>query len=444
VVNGNCHVRLAPARLLAAVLTGLLLQAPNSVLATRTITLGWLASPQPEVIGYTLHYGAVSGAYDHSISSSTTSATVSGLVEGKTYYFSVSSYTRRGEESLPSGEISYLVPPVPGGTYDGLFLEADGVRLNSAGAVTLLANARGTYTGRVQLGGRVHPFSGKLGENYGATNVVQRIGAPPLLVEMRLGTGDERDRMVGRISDGSWTAMVWADRAVFNSRTAPTPFAGAYTSVIPGADGNPAAVMGDGFGSVKIGADGVMQFSGALADGSKVTRSSAVSRAGTSPFYVSLYAGKGLAIGWFNFASLLENDLSGGFCWIKLPDASARFYPGGFARTISALGSRYYPPVGANPVLAFTHGLLGFSGGNLGGGFTNAVILGPKGVSNSQGPALSVKLTPAKGTFAGKVGDPATGKSWTFTGVVLQNGNVGYGYLVGTNQTSRVIFGPDP
>ena len=43
-------------------------------------------------------------------SSFTVGGTISGLVEGQTYYFVATSYTVLGLESIPSNEIAYLVP----------------------------------------------------------------------------------------------------------------------------------------------------------------------------------------------------------------------------------------------------------------------------------------------------------------------------------------------
>jgi hypothetical protein len=82
-----------------------------SAFATGSVTLAWDASTDPIVAGYNVYYGGASGAYTNEISvGNATSATISGLVEGTTYYFAATTYAASGMESSFSSEISYLVP----------------------------------------------------------------------------------------------------------------------------------------------------------------------------------------------------------------------------------------------------------------------------------------------------------------------------------------------
>jgi len=72
------------------------------------ITLEWDPPDKPtEVTGYMVHYGTDSGAYSMSVDvGNTTSYTVSNLIDGETYYFSVVSYNATGEKSEYSNEIA--------------------------------------------------------------------------------------------------------------------------------------------------------------------------------------------------------------------------------------------------------------------------------------------------------------------------------------------------
>ena len=86
---------------------------PLPCLAVQSVTLAWDPSADASVVGYNLYYGTVSGSYSSRISvSNTTSATVSGLREGVTYFFVVTAYDSSGLESVPSNEVSYSVPGV--------------------------------------------------------------------------------------------------------------------------------------------------------------------------------------------------------------------------------------------------------------------------------------------------------------------------------------------
>ena len=82
-----------------------------SAFATASVTLAWNASTDPGVAGYNVYYGGASGAYTNELcAGNATNATISGLVEGTTYYFAATSYVASGLESPFSSEVSYLVP----------------------------------------------------------------------------------------------------------------------------------------------------------------------------------------------------------------------------------------------------------------------------------------------------------------------------------------------
>jgi hypothetical protein len=82
----------------------------------QSVTLAWTASTDTNVAGYNLYYGGASGDYTSEVScGSATTATVSGLMPGATYYFAVTSYSFLGVESVFSAEVSYTVPGPPAG-----------------------------------------------------------------------------------------------------------------------------------------------------------------------------------------------------------------------------------------------------------------------------------------------------------------------------------------
>ena len=73
--------------------------------------MAWNACTDPNVAGYNVYYGGASGAYTNEIcAGNATNATISGLVEGATYYFAATTYAASGMESPFSSEVSYLVP----------------------------------------------------------------------------------------------------------------------------------------------------------------------------------------------------------------------------------------------------------------------------------------------------------------------------------------------
>ena len=82
-----------------------------TALATQSVTLGWEPSVDPNVAGYNIYYGTASHVYVNKVSpGNVTNATISGLVEGTTYFFAATTSDVSGEESAFSNEASYAVP----------------------------------------------------------------------------------------------------------------------------------------------------------------------------------------------------------------------------------------------------------------------------------------------------------------------------------------------
>jgi hypothetical protein len=80
--------------------------------AAGSVTLAWDPSTDPTVTGYNIYYGGASGTYTNEIcAGNATNATISGLVQGATYYFAATTYAASDMESPLSSEVSYLVPP---------------------------------------------------------------------------------------------------------------------------------------------------------------------------------------------------------------------------------------------------------------------------------------------------------------------------------------------
>jgi len=76
-----------------------------------TLTLAWDPSPAPNAASYTIYYGPTSGNYTNTVSVGlVTTATVSGLTAGGTYYFAATVTDDSGLESVFSAEVSYAVP----------------------------------------------------------------------------------------------------------------------------------------------------------------------------------------------------------------------------------------------------------------------------------------------------------------------------------------------
>jgi len=80
----------------------------------QSVKLGWEASPSFNVIAYTIRYGLASGTYSYLTNvGNQLIGTVNDLQPGSRYFFAVTAMDSSGNESLPSGEVSYDVPAIP-------------------------------------------------------------------------------------------------------------------------------------------------------------------------------------------------------------------------------------------------------------------------------------------------------------------------------------------
>jgi hypothetical protein len=83
----------------------------NNAQGAQDVRLAWNPSKSLVAAGYFLYYGTEKGGYTNKIDiGSSTTASVSGLQEGQTYYFAVTAYNSSGVESIPSSDISYITP----------------------------------------------------------------------------------------------------------------------------------------------------------------------------------------------------------------------------------------------------------------------------------------------------------------------------------------------
>ncbi|MEZ5329518.1 MAG: fibronectin type III domain-containing protein [Verrucomicrobiales bacterium] len=72
------------------------------------VSVIWDANPEPDIAGYRVYRGMESGIFPDTVDvGKMTTATLTNLIEGTTYYCVVTAYNTAGLESLPSAEISF-------------------------------------------------------------------------------------------------------------------------------------------------------------------------------------------------------------------------------------------------------------------------------------------------------------------------------------------------
>jgi hypothetical protein len=319
-------------------------------------------------------------------------------------------------------------------TYRGLFHEQDMVQMGRSGSVTISTTTSGSCSGSLVMGKNKYSFKGTLSEEGSAVFTIPRSGNTTLTLALQVGDA----YATGTLTDGNWTAVLTAGRAVFNASSNPAPRPGKYTIIFPG-NGNAADTNtphGDGYGSVNLATSGKVKLSGALGDNTKISQSSALTPDLQWPLYVSLYSGKGQVLGWLTFSESGIEDLGGDVSWIKTPDMAAKFYPGGFNVEMDATGAIFDKLL--SPLTGFSQGLASFTGGNS-AGFANSFQVDAKNKIINLGPSkMSLKLNSSSGLFSGSAVDPNTGKTVKFKGALHQKLEEGRGVFPGTTQTGSI------
>jgi hypothetical protein len=101
----------------------LLIPSTSAAYAAATVTVAWDKNQETDVIGYKFHYGIASKNYQYTVDvKNNTSCSISGLEEGKTYYFAVTAYDNNNESDF-SEELVHTIPmpssPLPPEDTDG-------------------------------------------------------------------------------------------------------------------------------------------------------------------------------------------------------------------------------------------------------------------------------------------------------------------------------------
>jgi hypothetical protein len=332
------------------------------------------------------------------------------------------------------------------GTYNGLFADDTGsLSPQNRGCFTILSTlkGKGAFSGSLRMGGTRYPLSGQFDSAGAASSTIARRDMSALTVTLQLDLTNGTDRVTGSVSDGTWTAMLAGDRAIYDGKTTLAPEAGSYTLILAGAYGSTNEPTGDSYGTLTVGKNGAISFRGMLADGTKVTQSAPVSKYGQWPLYASLHGGQGVLWGWLAFTNASE--LGGSVAWVKLP-VKTQYYAAGFSLAAEALGARYFPPGRGTNVLGLTTSTdltLTLEGDGLVAGITNGITLGANNhFTPVSGPKLSLTFTPSTGGFRGSVVNPATSKRVSFSGVLLQGQGFGSGFFLGTSECGEVRLEP--
>jgi hypothetical protein len=351
-------------------------------------------------------------------------------------------FTMRSNLVLVANFVPNQFLPIQG-TYTGLFSETNQVLHQTSGYFSAKLAQRGAFSATLRRAGRTLRWSGQFALDGKATNNVRLSATNQLLVTLCLDLTNGTERITGPIAEGERVAELIANRTQPKSATNPAAlYAGKYTisfmpeaGVIGPAGASLAAISADTNGNLKL--------SGFLADGTKLTANGAVSKDGLFPLQQPLYSGKGSVFSWLMFTNAPYADLVPIVNWTKPTRPADKRNPGGFTNLLTGLGTRYSlseltNDLAAMPTSALAVGALPTPD------TTNALAWNPtqRRMTNSAG--ITVTLNPATGLWDGIYPESMSRQRLPFKTTLHKFADqyVGFGYIIQSNITGKVVLGP--
>lgn len=381
------------------------------------------------------------------------------------------------------------VRPLLGGKYNGLIIaSANGVVADHSGLIAVTVTKTGSFTGKVTLNGLTVPLTGlflsgdgnsaeaRFGKGKDASLPLLKKGQPANASRGSLTLVIDTDggsKITGAVASGVNTVanIPHADQALYNKKTNPVPTTvlnpaaekGKYTALFLAQAAPNHGVLkenfpqGAGYGTLTVSAAGTAKIVGVLADGSKVSYTSALSKNNDWPVFVALYGKTGFVTGnaVFNPTPVrADADAAGdNFIWVKPTGlAKQKLYPNGWPGSVTTdfVASKFIAP--KTPVNAGTVLGVGVPGGSAltivtaeGGLTTTAgvatsndatidanskVAVGAASAGLTGANTLKTSLVAKTGALSGSFVHPATGKAVKFAGVAYQKTGTAAGFFI--------------
>lgn len=302
------------------------------------IDLSWMASTNASDLGFVGYEVFRNGVQVMATVATNLADTV--VSPGSNYCYEVVAYNSQRTTSPPSASVCTNTFGSPGsllGTYSGLAIQTNAPSDASSGSLQLVISKTGAFTAKLDMDGVKANFRGQFDASGDSTNTVTPHGLNQLQVILHLDIENQTDQITGTVSDGTFTSVLVANRAVF-SRTNPCPQAGQYAVVFDVPTGNDTNLPSStGNATFTVTTAGTGRMTGILGDGTKINVSAPVSQYGTWPLYEALYSKKqGACVGWVSFDT--NNTLSATVDWYRPPMPKSRTFPLGFSTTVALTG----------------------------------------------------------------------------------------------------------
>lgn len=314
-------------------------------------------------------------------------------------------------------------------------LQGDPEGPNSSGFFTIQITAGDGFTARFVLGGRNFAINGKFDPSGQFSKTIPRKGRSPLIINLELDTAGGDRSISGTIFDGELRISVSADVAnTFDAKINPAPQAGQYTVLLQFDPARSEVPRANGIGTVAVSKSGAIRFAGVLADGTRLTQGTTLSRSGEWPLYVSLYKNQGAVLGDLKFRDQPGSDFDGNLRWARPKKSTDKFLTTGFYTNLPVIGSKYLTAPAVPTVLELPAGATTtLSDTDLNPALTKSLTLNPKNrfmVLDPGTDKFSLSATTATGLLSAHFTHPKTHLSTAVRGVVLQKQNLGSGFFL--------------
>ena len=327
--------------------------------------------------------------------------------------------------------------PALHGTYTGLFYNFEQVNLTNAGSFTMTLTPGGAFSGKLYLISNTVSLSGRLRMDWEDANTAcayfsrgpRQAGLSGRLDFDLAGSGI----VGGALTNSSGEEADFDGLICPASKAAAKRYNATFSALSSGAN------FGDhSFAGVNRAANGGVTLSLNIADKCPVVSAgTAICSDGRFPLFASLYAGRGLILGWMSTngdgATTLEgNDI----LLAKLVTESAcSCYTNAAAARLHAFGLAYVAPAAGTNILGWTRGWIALTDTSY-RGFDTDLTFDPlknsfsfDSLANTNN--LTLTLTKSTGQFSGTFGPRKTPTS--FKGILLPERGEGLGFYTTNN-----------
>ena len=349
------------------------------------------------------------------------------------------------------------------GVYAGLARTSPFVRAGS-GAIQFLTTATSAFSVKLLLDGKSYGAAGKFGTDGTATLRFDRgRGVAPLTLTVQQYATNLIDQIAGQLTDGTlngsvienstFIAEVVADRSLWKPGTNEPTQKARYTIVLPAAAdaGTTGAPLGDSVGIVEVKPSGAITSSFVLADGTKASHGTFLTKDGRWHLFAVPMGTKGVILGDLDFADAAGvSDLAGPIDWSR-PAQKAAPYKDGFTTALDAVGSKYKVPAQFERVLSLANvaGNARFTAedGGLAATFSRLLTINSANkvsLLTLDSSKHGLKIDPKTGMLTGSFIPPGKVKAAPVTAVAFQKQNLALGFFTGGTQGGGVTVDPNP